>query len=145
MDSTTTVHLLKSQGYDVIGITIYLFDIEDEFGNLTHLPQIEYARRVAVSCKISFYVEDFRKDFEENVIDVFSQYYRSGLIPNSCVFCNKSIEYGKSLKFAHSLGAYNLATGHYANIAFNEITNRYSIYRGKKQHRHILHSKRKLF
>ena len=126
VDSSTTAAILKDEGYDVIGIFMYLYSFCEE----THRPSfpgnrccslqgINDARSVALKLKIPFYVLNFQKEFQEKVIDHFCQEYRRGRTPNPCILCNREIKFKLLLEKAEALRAQYLATGHYARIEKN--------------------------
>jgi tRNA-specific 2-thiouridylase len=116
VDSSVTAALLKSQGYDVVGITLQLYD----HGAATHRKgaccagqDIHDARNVAERLGIPHYVLDYEDRFREQVIDNFAASYASGETPVPCIECNRTIKFGDLLKTARELGAAVLATGHY--------------------------------
>jgi tRNA-specific 2-thiouridylase len=116
VDSSTTAALLKSQGYDVVGITLQLYD----HGAATHRKgaccagqDIHDARDVAARIGIPHYVLDYEDRFRESVIDTFAESYASGETPVPCIECNRAIKFRDLLKTARELGAAVLATGHY--------------------------------
>jgi tRNA-uridine 2-sulfurtransferase len=116
VDSSVTAALLKSQGYDVVGITLQLYD----HGAATHRKgaccagqDIHDARNVAERLGIPHYVLDYEDRFRASVIDNFAASYASGETPVPCIECNRSIKFGDLLKTARELGASVLATGHY--------------------------------
>jgi tRNA-uridine 2-sulfurtransferase len=116
VDSSTTAALLKSQGYDVLGITLQLYD----HGAATHRKgaccagqDIHDARDVAARIGIPHYVLDYEDRFRESVIDTFAESYASGETPVPCIECNRAIKFRDLLKTARELGAEVLATGHY--------------------------------
>src|SRR6201995_3805412 len=116
VDSSTTAALLKSQGYDVVGITLQLYD----HGAATHRKgaccagqDIHDARDVAARIGIPHYVLDYEDRFRESVIDTFAESYASGETPVPCIECNRAIKFRDLLKTARELGAEVLATGHY--------------------------------
>jgi tRNA-specific 2-thiouridylase len=116
VDSSVTAALLKSQGYDVVGITLQLYD----HGAATHRKgaccagqDIHDARNVAERIGIPHYVLDYESRFREAVIDNFADSYASGETPVPCIECNRSIKFQDLLKTARELGARVLATGHY--------------------------------
>jgi tRNA-specific 2-thiouridylase len=116
VDSSVTAALLKSQGYDVVGITLQLYD----HGAATHRKgaccagqDIHDARNVAERIGIPHYVLDYESRFRESVIDNFADSYASGETPVPCIECNRSIKFRDLLKTARELGASALATGHY--------------------------------
>jgi tRNA-specific 2-thiouridylase len=116
VDSSTTAALLKSEGYDVIGITLQLYD----HGAATHRKgaccagqDIHDARNVAERIGIPHYVLDYEDRFRESVIGTFAESYALGETPVPCIECNRAIKFRDLLKTARELGAQALATGHY--------------------------------
>jgi len=116
VDSSTTAALLKAQGYDVVGITLQLYD----HGAATHRKgaccagqDIHDARNVAERIGIPHYVLDYEDRFRESVIDTFAESYASGETPVPCIECNRAIKFRDLLQTARELGAQVLATGHY--------------------------------
>ncbi|MBV8923812.1 MAG: tRNA 2-thiouridine(34) synthase MnmA [Bradyrhizobium sp.] len=116
VDSSTTAALLKEQGYDVVGITLQLYD----HGAATHRKDaccagqdIHDARNVAGRIGIPHYVLDYEDRFRESVIDTFAESYALGETPVPCIECNRSVKFRDLLKTARELGARALATGHY--------------------------------
>jgi tRNA-uridine 2-sulfurtransferase len=116
VDSSVTAALLAEAGYDVIGITLQLYD----HGAATHRKgaccagrDIADARAVAARIGIPHYVLDYESRFKEAVIERFAQSYVSGETPVPCVECNQSIKFRDLLETARELGAKALATGHY--------------------------------
>ena len=121
VDSSTTAALLKDQGYDVIGLTMHLWDPTQDgqggCGRCCSLDDIHDARRVADQIGIPHYLVNFRKAFEEEVVQDFVEEYGRGRTPNPCIRCNERIKFKLLLRKAEELGAAALATGHYARIA----------------------------
>lgn len=116
VDSSVVAGLLKRQGYDVVGITLQLYD----HGAATHRKgaccagqDIHDARRVAEALEIPHYVLDYEDRFRESVIDRFAESYLAGETPIPCVECNRSIKFRDLLRTARDLEADCLATGHY--------------------------------
>jgi tRNA-specific 2-thiouridylase len=116
VDSSVTAALLKAQGYDVVGVTLQLYD----HGEAVHRSgaccagqDIHDARAVAERIGIPHYVLDYEDRFKEEVIDRFAQSYVDGETPVPCVECNQSIKFRDLLATARQLGAKVLATGHY--------------------------------
>ena len=116
VDSSATAALLKSQGYDVVGITLQLYD----HGAATHRKgaccagqDIHDARDVAARIGIPHYVLDYEDRFRESVIENFADSYALGETPVPCIECNRSVKFRDLLKTARELGAAALATGHY--------------------------------
>lgn len=135
VDSSVAAALLVEQGYEVIGITIKTYKYEDVGGNVGNdstccsLDGINDARRIAQQLGIPHFVVDFSEVFKKNVIDYFVQDYLDGNTPNPCVQCNRTIKWGEMDRKADSLGAQWIATGHYANIRYDEISGRYILSR----------------
>jgi tRNA-specific 2-thiouridylase len=118
VDSSVAAALLKSQGYEVIGIT-FCFNLPDSATKrptCCGLQGIEDARRVAHKLGIKHYVLNFNKVLQERVIKEFCREYLKGRTPNPCVRCNQYIKFDALLKKAFSLDAKYLATGHYARV-----------------------------
>src|SRR6516165_4548933 len=116
VDSSVTAALLADAGYDVVGITLQLYD----HGAATHRKgaccagrDIHDARAVAERIGIPHYVLDYEDRFKEAVIERFAQSYVAGETPVPCVECNQSIKFRDLLATARDLGAKVLATGHY--------------------------------
>ncbi|MBB5761629.1 tRNA-specific 2-thiouridylase [Methylorubrum rhodesianum] len=116
VDSSVVAGLLKREGYDVVGVTLQLYD----HGAATHRKgaccagrDIHDARAVAETLGIPHYVLDYEDRFRESVIDRFAESYLSGETPIPCVECNRSVKFRDLLGLARDLGAEALATGHY--------------------------------
>ena len=116
VDSSVTAALLKAEGYDVVGVTLQLYD----HGDATHRKgaccagrDIHDARAVAERIGIPHYVLDYEARFKEAVIDRFAESYAAGETPVPCIECNRSIKFADLLGTARDLGAQVLATGHY--------------------------------
>ncbi|MDD6770284.1 tRNA 2-thiouridine(34) synthase MnmA [Inconstantimicrobium porci] len=120
VDSSVAAYLLKKQGYDVIGVTMQIWQADKEYeekeGGCCSLSAVEDARRVANKIGIPFYVLNFRDSFKKNVIDYFVNEYIDGKTPNPCIMCNKKLKFGLLLDKARAIGAEYVATGHYAKI-----------------------------
>lgn len=139
VDSSVAAALLKEQGYEVIGITMHLWDFNRVGGdvhreNTCCSPEaMNDARSVCHQLGISHYVVDFREEFEESVIRNFIDDYMAGRTPNPCILCNTQMKWGYLLTKAQQLGAYYLATGHYARVCLDEESGRYFMKRGRDQ------------
>lgn len=120
VDSSVAAYLLKEQGYDVIGVTMQIWQEDKEYeereGGCCSLSAVDDARRVADKIGIPFYVLNFRDSFKKNVIDYFIDEYMEGKTPNPCIACNKYLKFDELLKKAQGIGADYIATGHYAKI-----------------------------
>src|SRR5215210_2697600 len=116
VDSSVVAALLKREGYDVVGITLQLYDhgaAAHRKGACCAGQDVADARRVAEAIGIPHYVLDYEARFREAVIDRFAESYLSGETPIPCVECNRSIKFRDLLHTAQDLGAAVLATGHY--------------------------------
>ena len=121
VDSSVAAYLLKEQGYDVIGVTMQIWQdeeqtIQEENGGCCGLSAVDDARRVAADLEIPYYVMNFKKEFKRDVIDYFIEEYRQGRTPNPCIACNRYVKWESLLKRSMDIGADYIATGHYARI-----------------------------
>ncbi|MDU6335258.1 tRNA 2-thiouridine(34) synthase MnmA [Clostridium sporogenes] len=120
VDSSVAAYLLKEQGYEVIGVTMQIWQDDEEFiekeGGCCSLSAVADARRVANKIGIPFYVMNFKDAFKRNVIDYFVDEYMEGRTPNPCIACNKFIKFSSFLDKAMAMGINYVATGHYAII-----------------------------
>ena len=121
VDSSVAAYLLKEQGYDVIGVTMQIWQAEDQcsisdHGGCCGLSAVEDARNVASQLHIPHYVINFRSEFEKYVIDYFVDEYERGRTPNPCIACNRFIKWESLLSRSVAIGADAIATGHYARI-----------------------------
>lgn len=121
VDSSVAALLLKEQGYDVVGVTMQIWQDEDacsieENGGCCGLSAVDDARRVAEKLDIPYYVMNFKKEFKENVMDYFVAEYLRGHTPNPCIACNRYVKWEALLKRSLEIGADYIATGHYARI-----------------------------
>jgi len=138
VDSAVAAYVLKEQGYEVIGITMKLWEEDEEnyaedYGGCCSLSSVEDARLVAEKLEIPFYVINYNEQFIETVVDNFIDEYLSGHTPSPCIRCNKYIKFDELLKTAHSLGAYYVATGHYGIVGYNEGLDRYTISKSQEK------------
>lgn len=132
VDSSVAAYLLKEQGYDVIGVTMQLWQeetagpdkgkcsglsaVEPGEGRCSGLSAAEDAERVARMLDIPHYVMDFKQEFKRHVTDYFVEEYLAGRTPNPCIVCNRYVKWEALLQRGRSLGADYIATGHYAGI-----------------------------
>ncbi len=116
VDSSVVACLLKEQGYDVIGITLQLYDIGEALKKKNACcagVDIDDAKKVAQKFDFPHYVLNYQNLFKESVIDDFADSYLRGETPIPCVKCNQSVKFRDLLKVAKDLGADAMATGHY--------------------------------
>ncbi|MHB1043727.1 MAG: tRNA 2-thiouridine(34) synthase MnmA [Eubacteriales bacterium] len=147
VDSSVTAALLLEQGYEVIGVTMQIWDssqaeIAGEHVGCCSLTAVNDARRVADSLGIPYYVLNFRSIFEEKVIDYFVAEYLHGRTPNPCIACNRYVKFEALLDKAFALGADYVATGHYARLGFSREHGRYAVRRAedrKKDQTYVLY------
>lgn len=121
VDSSVAAYLLKEQGYDVVGVTMQIWqeekdEVQEENGGCCGLSAVDDARRVAWDLNIPYYVMNFRDEFKRNVMDYFIEEYLSGRTPNPCIACNRYVKWESLLKRSLDIGAEYIATGHYAQI-----------------------------
>lgn len=131
VDSSVAAYLLKEQGYDVIGVTMQIWqddgmEVLEENGGCCGLRAVDDARRVADVLGIPYYVMNFKEEFKERVMDTFISEYLSGKTPNPCIACNRYVKWESLLQRSLEIGADYIATGHYARIAHLE-NGRYAI------------------
>lgn len=125
VDSAVAAALLRREGWDVIGITLQIWQERAEqgrHGGCCSLGAVEDARRAAAKIGIPHYVLNFREFFADSVISNFVSEYVAGRTPNPCVECNRTVKFQELLKQAEQLGADYLATGHYARVRRDPAT-----------------------
>ncbi|MBI1301242.1 MAG: tRNA 2-thiouridine(34) synthase MnmA [Alphaproteobacteria bacterium] len=119
VDSSVVAALLHEEGYDVVGVTLQLYDFGGAPGEQVKSKtccagqDIYDARRVAEKLGFPHYVLNYESNFRESVIDDFADSYLRGETPIPCVTCNQTVKFRDLLKVAHELGADCMATGHY--------------------------------
>ena len=121
VDSSVAAMLLKQQGYDVVGVTMQIWqdeaeEVQQENGGCCGLSAVDDARRVAETIGIPYYVMNFKDDFRKNVMDYFADSYLKGQTPNPCIACNRYVKWEALLERSLQIGADYIATGHYARI-----------------------------
>lgn len=121
VDSSVAAWLLKEQGYDVIGVTMQIWqdedaEVQEAEGGCCGLSAVDDARRVAMDLGIPYYVMNFKEEFRKNVMDYFAGEYVEGRTPNPCIACNRHVKWESLLRRSMAIGADYIATGHYAQI-----------------------------
>ncbi len=135
VDSSVAAYLLKQQGYDVVGVTMQIWqdedtDVMEENGGCCGLSAVDDARRVARALDIPYYVMNFKDDFKNAVIDYFVDEYKQGKTPNPCIACNRYVKWESLLDRSLKIGADYIATGHYAKVVKLE-NGRYALRQSK--------------
>jgi tRNA-specific 2-thiouridylase len=141
VDSSTASALLLEAGYDVVGLSMQLWNQDrlpelkaragvKSSGHCCSLDDVYDARRVADFLHFPFYVVNFGEEFEVRVVRSFVGDYFRGRTPIPCVACNNIFKFDLLLNRAMEIGAEKLATGHYARIRYNTSTDRYELLRG---------------
>ena len=127
VDSSVAAVLLQQAGYRLSGVNLRMFRAEDSWGVQR---DAEDAGLVAQRMGFPFHVLDFAPIFRERVICNFIEEYQRGRTPNPCVECNRNVKFGALLERAREMGADYLATGHYAQVDYDESSGRYLLKRG---------------
>src|ERR1700704_889691 len=120
VDSSTAAYLLKSEGHDVVGLSMQMYDnlaaAESTYGGCCTLDDLADARRVAWKLEIPHFTLNLEENFHEKVVTPFVQSYLSGATPSPCVLCNTHVKFDLFHEKAQAIGAQKIATGHYARI-----------------------------
>ncbi len=140
VDSAVAAALLMEQGCEVVGISLKLLPGGAESGleradRCCSAKDAEDARLVAAQLGIPYYVLNYERQFQREVIQEFTAGYLGGLTPNPCVRCNELVKFGSLLRQAIGLGAECLATGHYARVEREHKSGRYLLRRGSDHER----------
>lgn len=140
VDSSVSAILLKNQGYDVIGITMKLYEQELD-GSCCNTSSTLDAKRVCDYLDIPHYTLNFKEKFKKYVIDDFINCYANCKTPNPCIECNKYMKFGSMYEKAKELGCEYIATGHYAKTEYSEKYGRWVLKKsnaGKKDQSYVL-------
>jgi tRNA-specific 2-thiouridylase len=141
VDSSTVAALLVRQGHGVVGLTMQLWNqrrlpelapdngAPSGTGRCCSLDDVYDARRVAEQVGIPYYVVNFERQFEEQVVKPFVAEYLAGRTPIPCTLCNNYIKFDRFLEMADAVGARQIATGHYARIRYDAASGRYQLLR----------------
>ncbi|MBN1522557.1 MAG: tRNA 2-thiouridine(34) synthase MnmA, partial [Candidatus Aureabacteria bacterium] len=143
VDSSTAACLLVKESYDVIGITMKLFDEEGPWdSSCCGITGASDARKVCDGLGIPHYVVNFKSSFETSVIEHFCREYMHARTPNPCIVCNEKIKWGELLRRARMLDADFIATGHYAQVSYDDTRKRFLLKKGadsKKEQSYFLY------
>jgi tRNA-specific 2-thiouridylase len=137
VDSSTVAAMLVGQGRAVVGLTMQLWNQrrlpelapESATGRCCSIDDVYDARRVAEQIGIPYYVVNFEGEFEERVVKPFVAEYLAGRTPIPCTLCNNFIKFDRFLEMADAVGAWQVATGHYARVRHDERSGRYQLLR----------------
>lgn len=119
VDSSVVAALLQQRGYDVIGVTLQIWQesqTDPRRAGCCSLGAVEDAKAVARTLDIPHYTFNYQASFRKAVIEEFVEEYAAGRTPNPCVTCNRSVKFDELLAQAQELGCDKLATGHYARV-----------------------------
>jgi len=136
IDSSVAAYHLKKSGYEVIGVTLQLWNGDSH-------TRADDAKKVAVKLGIPHFLLDVKEIFREKIIDNFCKEYKKGRTPNPCISCNQYIKFSYLLKKAQELGIEFVATGHYARIEYDKGSQRYLLKKGidlKKEQSYVLYT-----
>lgn len=128
VDSSVCAYLLKKQGYEVIGMTMQIWQNDSEEakqGGCCSISAVYDARRVADKLGIPYYVTNLKERFNEKVIKYFINEYLEGKTPNPCIVCNRYLKFDDLLQKALQIDAFYIATGHYGIIERDESLGRF--------------------
>lgn len=138
VDSSTAAAILLEQGYNVIGITLNVWQNEDDgmkcAKTCCSVTDVDDARQVCYKLKIPHYVLNMRDIFKRDVIDYFLSEYLKGRTPNPCVACNRYVKFDALMRKAEAIGAKYVATGHYAKVVRTQ-TGELALERSKDEHK----------
>src|SRR5262245_10989042 len=131
VDSAVAAALLVEAGYEVIAISMLLAgNAEGQDGGCCSIDDFQDARRVAEQLGIPYYVLNLKEAFRTRVIDVFTREYLRGRTPNPCLLCNRDLKFDLLWQRARELDAHFVATGHYAQVRYNQTDDSYQLLRG---------------
>jgi tRNA-uridine 2-sulfurtransferase len=137
VDSSTVAALLVRQGHAIVGMTMQLWNqrrlpelaVEGGSGRCCSLDDVYDARRVAEQIGVPYYVVNFERQFEDQVVKPFVAEYLAGRTPIPCTLCNNYIKFDRFLEMADAVGARLMATGHYARTRYDAASGRYQLLR----------------
>src|ERR1700757_5532182 len=139
VDSSTVAAMLKDEGYELVGLTLQLWNQrrlaghhgmpEHVQGRCCSIDDVYDARRVAEKLGIPYYVVNEEERFERDVVRPFVSEYLAGRTPIPCSLCNNHLKFDQLLITARQIGAEYIATGHYARNHFDEVRGRWILSR----------------
>lgn len=132
VDSSLVAALLHEQGHEVTGVTMHLWEGDDENLGPSQCCSLEMtadARRICNQIGVPYYVFNYQKEFRRSVIEYFMKEYVHGYTPNPCLACNRDLKFRFLLERSAALGFDALATGHYVRIEGDDALG-YSLHRG---------------
>jgi tRNA-uridine 2-sulfurtransferase len=139
VDSSAVAAMLRAEGHNVIGLTMQLWNQrrlaghegmpESVQGRCCSIDDVYDARRVAETLGIPYYVVNHEERFERDVVRPFVEEYLAGRTPIPCSLCNNHLKFDQLLIVAQQIGADKIATGHYAQVVFDEQLNRWLLKR----------------
>ena len=133
VDSSVAASLLAEAGHDVVGLSMQLYDQShptETFGSCCSLDDLYDARRVAAAIGIPHYIVNFEERFRETVVQNFVSEYAAGRTPIPCVHCNADLKFATLVEKAAGFDATAVATGHYAQVVFDEDRRKFRLLRG---------------
>jgi len=153
VDSSVAAALLKEEGYEVIGVTMKIWDggtiSKEGAHHACYGPgeeeDIKDSQKVAQILGIPFYIFDLKQEYKTFVLDYFSHEYLSGRTPNPCIMCNQRVKFGAMVKKIYDSGIEfdYFATGHYIRVEYNKVQHRYLLKKArdlKKDQSYFLYS-----
>src|SRR5246500_5682587 len=139
VDSSTVAAMLRAEGYDIVGLTMQLWNQrrlsghagmpESVQGRCCSIDDVYDARRVAETIGIPYYVVNHEARFERDVVRPFVSEYLAGRTPIPCSLCNNHLKFDQLLVRARQIGADRIATGHYARNEYDPVRNRWILNR----------------
>src|SRR6266568_9463037 len=124
VDSSTAAYLLKSEGHEVVGLSMQMYDnltnADSTYGGCCTIDDLADARRVAWKLEIPHFTLNLEQNFHEKVVAPFVKSYLSGTTPSPCGLCNTHVKFDVFHRKAQAIGAEKIATGHYARITSGE-------------------------